>query len=58
MLVIDFVSTAVANDARVVASARRWEVDAATLRYTMSMHTTRVDVLTPHLTAVLSRRCE
>jgi hypothetical protein len=54
-LVLDFASTAIANDSRVIASARRWEAEGDAFRYTMSMATTRVTTLTPHLSAVLTR---
>jgi nitrobindin-like protein len=36
-LVVDFVSTAIGNDPRVIASARRWEVEGDTFRYSMVM---------------------
>ena len=55
-MVVEFVSTAVSNDPRVVTSARRWEIDADAFRYTMAMGTTRVPQLTPHLSAVLRRQ--
>ena len=54
-LVIEFVSTAIANDPRLTCSSRRWELDGDTLRYSMAMSTTSVAALTPHLTAVLVR---
>jgi hypothetical protein len=54
-LIIEFQSTAISNDPRMIASARRWEIEGETLRYTMAMATTRVPELTDHLSAVLTR---
>ncbi len=54
---IHFVSKAIANDARVVSSARTFElgVGGDILRYEMEMHTTKVNQSTPHLQIVLHR---
>jgi hypothetical protein len=52
---LDFRSKLVTNDECMVASARLFEIDGDTLRYEMTMHTTRVDKLTRHLVANLQR---
>jgi len=52
---LDFRSKLLTNDERMVASARTFEIDGDTLRYEMTMHTTRVDKLTRHLVARLQR---
>ena len=48
-------STAETNDARMVATARLFEIDGDTLRYEMDMATTRVRELTRHVFATLRR---
>ncbi len=55
---LHFISTAIANDARVVSSARTFELGAGgdTLYYEMEMHTTQVNQLTPHLSITFHRR--
>jgi THAP domain-containing protein 4 len=52
---LNFVSKALTNDERMVASMRTFEIENDTLRYQMKMRTTRVAELTPHLEAVLRR---
>lgn len=52
---IYFVSKALNNDPRTVASARTFELEGDTLRYEMGMHTTKVKQLTPHLKITLQR---
>ena len=52
---VKFVSRALTNDERMVASARTFEVEHDNLRYWMDMQTTRVDKLTSHLVATLRR---
>lgn len=52
---IYFVSKALNNDPRMVASARTFELEGDTLRYEMGMHTTKVERLTPHLKITLQR---
>lgn len=55
MFRIHFVSKALNNDPRMVASARTFELEGDTLRYEMGMHTTKVEQLTPHLKITLQR---
>jgi THAP domain-containing protein 4 len=50
---IHFVSKALANNSRVVSSARIFELEGDTLRYEMEMQTTEVNQLTPHLKITL-----
>jgi THAP domain-containing protein 4 len=52
---IHFVSKALANDPRMISSARTFELEGDTLRYEMGMHTTKVEGLTPHLKIALQR---
>jgi hypothetical protein len=52
---LNFVSKALTNDGRMVASMRAFEIENDTLRYQMKMRTTLVAELTPHLEAVLRR---
>ena len=52
---LSFVSQGLMNDERMIASARTFEINQGTLKYEMGMKTTRVDSLTPHLTATLQR---
>ena len=52
---IHFVSKAIANDPRMVSSARTFELEGDTLRYEMEMHTTKVNQSTPHLKITLQR---
>jgi hypothetical protein len=52
---IHFVSKTITNDARMVASARTFELEGDTLRYEMEMHTTKVPQSTPHLKIALQR---
>jgi hypothetical protein len=55
MFRIHFVSKIIANDPRVISSARTFELEGDTLRYEMEMHTTKVDQPTPHLKIALQR---
>ena len=52
---IEFTSKIIANDPRMVSSARRFELDGDTLRYEMEMHTTKVELSTQHLKISLGR---
>jgi hypothetical protein len=53
---IHFMSKTINNDPRMISSARMFELeDSDTLRYEMSMHTTKVEQLTPHLKISLQR---
>src|SRR5688572_25626537 len=52
---IHFVSKTIANDPRMISSARRFELEGDTLRYEMEMHTTAVDRSTKHLKVALQR---
>ena len=52
---IHFVSKAIANDPRMVSSARTFELDGDTLRYEMEMQTTEVSQSTPHVKISLQR---
>lgn len=52
---VHFSSKILTNDPRMIASARTFELEDDTLRYEMSMHTTKVDHLTPHLKITLQR---
>jgi THAP domain-containing protein 4 len=54
---IHFVSKAIANDIRMVSSARTFELGAGgdILHYKMEMHTTKVDQSTPHIEITLQR---
>lgn len=52
---INFVSKTITNDPRMVASARRFELEGDTLRYEMEMQTTKTDQLTQHLEITLHR---
>ena len=52
---IHFVSKTIANDPRMISSARTFELDGDTLRYEMEMHTTAVNRSTKHLGIVLRR---
>jgi hypothetical protein len=52
---IHFVSKTIANDPRMISSARTFELDGDTLRYEMEMHTTAVNQSTKHLGIVLQR---
>jgi hypothetical protein len=53
MLRIHFVSKTLANDPRMVSSARTFELEGDTLRYEMEMQTTKVNRSTPHLKIAL-----
>lgn len=55
MLRIHFVSKTLANDPRMVSSARTFELEGDTLRYEMEMQTTKVNQSTPHLKIALQR---
>ena len=48
-----FVSKTITNDPRMISSARRFELEADSLRYEMEMHTTKVEQSTQHLKIVL-----
>lgn len=52
---LNFVSKAVVNDARMVSTARTFELKGDQLRYEMEMSTTKVDRLTLHLANTLER---
>ena len=52
---INFVSKALMNDPRMVATARKFELEENQLRYEMEMSTTKVDQLTQHLAITLER---
>jgi len=52
---IHFVSKTIANDPRMISSARTFELEGDTLRYEMEMHTTAVDQSTKHLEISLRR---
>jgi len=52
---IHFVSKTIANDPRMVSSARRFELDRDTLHYEMEMQTTAVEKSMQHLKAELRR---
>lgn len=52
---IRFASREIVNDPRMVASARRFELDGDTLRYEMEMQTTAVEQSKSHLKAELRR---
>jgi len=52
---IHFVSKTLNNDARMISSARTFELEEHTLRYEMEMHTTKVNESTPHLKIALQR---
>ena len=53
---VRFRTKVVANDSRVVRTARTLTLEGSTLRYEMEMQTTSVDQLTHHLRIVLQRR--
>ncbi len=50
-----FESQLLTNDERMIASGRTFELNGNTLSYEMTMQTTRVDALMPHLIAKLNR---
>jgi hypothetical protein len=52
---IHFVSKSITSDPRMVSSERTFELEGDILRYEMSMHTTKVEKLTPHLKITLQR---
>ena len=52
---IHFVSKIIANDPRMLSSARTFELEGDTLRYEMEMHTTKIGQSTPHLKITLQR---
>jgi len=52
---IHFVSKTIANDPRMVSSARRFELEGDKLRYEMEMQTTAVNQSTQHLKIELKR---
>ena len=52
---IDFISKAIANDPRMLSSARSFELEGDTLRYEVNMQTTKTDRLTGHLKIALHR---
>jgi hypothetical protein len=52
---LNFLSKAMMNDARMVSTARAFELDGDQLRYEMRMSTTRVEQLTQHLSITLER---
>ena len=52
---LDFISESLANDDRMVASARTFVIDGDRLQYEMSMQTTRVNKIVQHLKATLQR---
>lgn len=52
---IHFVSRAIANDPRMVSSARTFELEGDTLHYAMEMQTTKVSQSTAHISITLQR---
>lgn len=54
-ITLDFKSESMANDERMIATSRTFEIEGDTLQYEMSMRTTSVSKLTRHLLAVLHR---
>ena len=52
---LNFVSKALVNDARMVATARRFELEGDQLRYEMEMSTAKVNQLAQHLSITLER---
>jgi hypothetical protein len=52
---IHFVSKSITNDTRMVSSERTFELQGDVLHYEMSMRTTKVEGLTPHLKIILQR---
>lgn len=52
---LHFSSNALMNDARMLSTARRFELEGDRLRYEMQMRTTKVDHLTLHLANTLKR---
>jgi len=52
---VNFVRQGFMNDEKVVASGRRWEIEANSLRYEMEMQTRSVAEMKPHLAASLER---
>jgi len=52
---VNFMSKTIANDPRIVSSARKFELDGDTLRYAMDMQTTKVEQSTQHLKIELFR---
>jgi hypothetical protein len=55
MFRIHFVSKTITNDPRMVSSARTFELEGDSLRYTMEMQTTKVEQPTQHLKVALQR---
>ena len=55
VICIRFVSKTITNDARMISSARTFELDGDSLRYEMEMQTTAVDNSTKHLEVTLRR---
>jgi hypothetical protein len=55
MIRIHFVSKTIANDPRMVSSARMFELEGDTLRYEMEMQTTAVERSMQHLKITLQR---
>ena len=55
MFRIHLVGKTITNDARMVSSARTFELEGDTLRYEMEMQTTKVNQSTPHLKIALQR---
>jgi len=55
MIRLHFVSKALMNDARMVATARVFELEGDKLGYEMEMSTNKVDTLTHHLAITLER---
>jgi len=55
MFRIHFVSKTIANDPRMVSSARTFELEGDSLRYEMEMQTTKVNQSTQHLKIALRR---
>jgi len=52
---LNFNSKTLMNDARMLSTRRRFELDGDKLRYEMEMRTTKVDKLTRHLAIQLER---
>ena len=55
IVTLEFRSESFANDERMVASTRTFEIEGDVLRYVMCMRTTRTNALVQHLTATLTK---
>ena len=52
---IHFVGKLLTKDSRIISSARSFELEGDSLRYEMEMHTTNLNLSTPHLEIALRR---